>query len=540
MPHPYRSQLLAHLGRVAGMFAALGIGEVIDRATQQHPETRIVTAGHAVKAMVLNGLGFVNQQLYLVPRFFQDKPRSRLLAPLLIDAKPLHDDTLGRALDTLYAGDVTALDSLMAATAAERLGLAAPVAPRDRTSCQVDGRYNSDAEPAEQVVHSTQGYRRDHRPDLNQVMLAWMIEHQAGIPVLMKPLSGHSSDTQEFGRIVKAHIAQLQTTYGTPYLVADSALSSEANLQPLAKTPIKGMTRVPATLHDAQATLAQADLQTMAPLTDGYRSHLLSSTSGGVAQRWVLIYSAHRHPQAQHTVGRPLRTQGEQEMQAFQQRCRSTFACEADAQQALATFTQGLQATFRHEVAVRSTPRDRKRGRPGQGTLPAQILYTIDGALASSIAVPQPRVDRQSCFLLATNELDETLVPVQELFAGYKGQAHVERGCRFLKDPRFMAASLDLKKPERIMALLMVMTVCLLVYAALEYRIRQALQDHGATCPNPKGQPVHNPTARWVFQSVVGIHVLLIPGQWPVVLNLTEEHQQLLKLLGKPYERFYR
>jgi transposase len=103
-----------------------------------------------------------------------------------------------------------------------------------------------------------------------------------------------------------------------------------------------------------------------------------------------------------------------------------------------------------------------------------------------------------------------------------------------------MAASLDLKKPERIMALLMVMTVCLLVYAALEYRIRKALQDHGATCPNHKGQPVHNPTARWVFQYFVGIHVLLIPGQWPVVRNLTEAHQQLLKRLGTPYERCYR
>jgi transposase len=79
MPHPYRSQILDHLGLVAGMFDELGIGEVIDRATQQNPETRIVTAGHAVKAMVLNGLGFVNQQLYLVPRFFQDKPLSRLL-----------------------------------------------------------------------------------------------------------------------------------------------------------------------------------------------------------------------------------------------------------------------------------------------------------------------------------------------------------------------------------------------------------------------------------------------------------------------------
>jgi transposase len=522
------------------MFDELGIGEVIDRATQQNPETRIVTAGHAVKAMVLNGLGFVNQQLYLVPRFFQDKPLSRLLAPLLIEAKHLNDDALGRTLDTLYDYDVTALYSLIAATAAERLGLAAPFAHLDSTSFHVDGRYNSDEEPAEQVVHITQGYSRDHRPDLNQVMLELIIEHQAGIPVLMKPLSGNSSDAQEFGQIVKEHIAQLHTTYGTTYFVADSALYSEANLQQLAKTQIKWITRVPATLHDAQATLAQADPPTMTPLTDGYRYHLLSSTYGGVAQRWVLIYSAHRHPQAQHTVDRQLRQQGEQEVQAFRQLCRTTFACEADAQQALATFTPGLQATFLHEVAVRSTPRYPKRGRPGQGTLPAQLRYTIEGALASSITARQPRVDRQSCFLLATNELDETRLPVQELLAGYKGQAYVERGFRFLKDPRFLAASLYLKKPERIMALLMVMTVCLLVYAALEYRIRQALQDHGATFPNQKGQPVQNPTARWVFQYFVGIHVLLIPGQWPLVLNLTEEHHHLLRLLGKPYERFYR
>ena len=53
------------------------------------------------------------------------------------------------------------------------------------------------------------------------------------------------------------------------------------------------------------------------------------------------------------------------------------------------------------------------------------------------------------------------------MLAGYKGQARAERGFRFLKDPQFLASSLYLKKPERIMALLMVMTVCLLVYAAL-------------------------------------------------------------------------
>ena len=170
----------------------LALARSLTKPPRQNPETRIVTAGDAVKAMVLNGLGFVNQQLYLVPRFFQDKPTSRLLAPLLIEAKHLNDDALGRALDTLYAYGVTALYSLIAATAAERLGLAPRFAHLDSTSFHVDGRYNSDHAPDEQVVHITRGYSRDHRPDLNQVMLELIVEHQAGIPVLMKPLSGNS------------------------------------------------------------------------------------------------------------------------------------------------------------------------------------------------------------------------------------------------------------------------------------------------------------------------------------------------------------
>jgi transposase len=80
-PQSSRTQVVDHLGLVAGMFEALGITEVIDKAPQQDPAMRIVTVGHAVKAMVLNGLGFVNQQLYLVPHFFQHKPLPRLIAP---------------------------------------------------------------------------------------------------------------------------------------------------------------------------------------------------------------------------------------------------------------------------------------------------------------------------------------------------------------------------------------------------------------------------------------------------------------------------
>ena len=377
-PQSYRTQVLDHLGLVAGMFEELGITEVIDQATQQDPEMRIVTAGHAVKAMVLNGLGFLNQQLYLVPHFFQNKPLSRLIAPG-IQARHLNDDTLGRALDTLYDTGLTELYSLIAATAATRLGLTPAFTHLDTTSFHVDGRYNSAEVPDDQVVHITQGYSRDHRPDLNQVMLELLVEHQAGIPVLMKPLSGNSSDAQEFGQVIKDHIAHLHTAYGSTYLVADSALYSADNLQKLAETQMKWITRVPATLGEAQAVLAQAAPQTMAPLREGYRFRVVPSAYGGVAQRWVLLYSEPRQPQAQRTVNTQWRKQSDQEVRAFKRLCRTAFACEADAQQALTRFAAGLQTTVLHASTVCPTPHYGKRGRPGPGAQPAQLVYHITG-----------------------------------------------------------------------------------------------------------------------------------------------------------------
>ena len=90
---------------------------------------------------------------------------------------------------------------------------------------------------------------------------------------------------------------------------------------------------------------------------------------------------------------------------------------------------------------------------------------------------------KKSLFILATNELilamgelDEETLPAEDLLRGCKGQVRVERGFRFLKEPWFMASSIYLQNEKRIMALLMVMTLCLLVYSALEWRIREGLQ----------------------------------------------------------------
>jgi hypothetical protein len=38
---------------------------------------------------------------------------------------------------------------------------------------------------------------------------------------MMQPLSGNSRDSQDVGEAVRAHVHQLQITYGMTYLVAD-------------------------------------------------------------------------------------------------------------------------------------------------------------------------------------------------------------------------------------------------------------------------------------------------------------------------------
>jgi hypothetical protein len=76
----------------------------------------------------------------------------------------------------------------------------------DTTRVHGDGRDHSDAAPAAQVMPLTRGYRRDHRPDFQQVLLVRMGEHQAGILLLMTPRRGYSRATPGVGEAVRRHV----------------------------------------------------------------------------------------------------------------------------------------------------------------------------------------------------------------------------------------------------------------------------------------------------------------------------------------------
>jgi len=232
--------------------------------------------------------------------------------------------------------------------------------------------------------------------------------------------------------------------------------------------------------------------------------------------------------------------QGDRDLKAFSKLKRTEFSCKVDAQIALQNFSEKLTLTMISDARITELPHFSKKGRPGKEQVVDQISYHIEGELASRIDIYQRTLERKSTFIVATNEMDEQMLDNEKAIDLYKkDQQKVERGFRFLKDPLFMAASLFLKSTKRIIALTMVMTLCLLVYCAIEYRIRKALEQQEQTFPNQLGKTTVRPTARWVFQFFSGIRLLAVSATNEIVININEHHRALLTLLGERYVALY-
>ena len=151
-------------------------------------------------------------------------------------------------------------------------------------------------------------------------------------------------------------------------------------------------------------------------------------------------------------------------------------------------------------------------------------------------------IKQSSCFVLGTtipkNELTD-----KEIILAYKNQSNaVERGFRFLKDPLMFTSSLFVKKPKRIMGLLMVMTLALLVYAIVQRRLHQILKDLQETIPNQIRKETSKPTLRWVFQLLEGIELVKvsIKGKIHTIFSgITELKRRIIGYFGNTVRKIY-
>lgn len=536
MAEGYSSKTLAHLGLISGVCKEFNIAAQIDKLIPVLSEDHHVTTGQAVEAMILNGLGFINQRLYLVSKFFEDKPVGRLIAEG-VEAEHLNDDRLGRALDSLYEHGVSSLFASIATEIMKKLGHSPKDAHLDSTNFHVHGDYNS-GKQEDSVLHLTYGHSKDHRPDLPQAALQLIVEHLSGIPMHMEVLNGNNSDSTSFRQTLEQYGSQLKLT-GVERIIADSKLYSQDTLWVLSAAKMHWLTRVPGTLGQVKELCSQTELEKMHWLNQDYAVQGQEVMYADIAQYWLVVYSRQAQKREEKTFKRKLGKQSEKAVKEWIKLCRQAFHCREDALAAGDKWLKKQSYLQLENVSVEEVKRYLQKGKPAKDALPEKIAYYLNGSLATDLEAAQKELFQQSLFVLASDEKASSQDEQAQMLAAYKGQHSVERGFRFLKDPQIVASSFFVKKPQRVEALLFIMALCLLVYSLLEYKIRKALVEQKKTVQDQKGKPTANPTARWIFHCFVGIHLLKLPDGKEVVLNLQEVHKTILSLFPESYLDIY-
>ena len=553
---------LDHLGIVAGIVDELGVVEIVNEYVGEDPHEK-VSAGVAVKAMILNGLGFAAAPLYLFEQFFVGKPTEHLLGPGVLP-QYLNDYRLGRVLDGLYLTGITTVFLAICMEAVKRFNITCERAHLDATSMSVSGTYLNSTESTENAatvpIQLCHGYSRDHRPDLKQFVMNLVCWQDGDIPAFIELADGNQSDKARFAGLIEQF--QQQWDFDGVH-VADAALYSSDNLQQLGT--LRWISRVPLTLTQANELIENIDESAFRPSQlEGYRLAEVCCLYGGVKQRWLVVESSQRQASDLKQWKKRLAKATQRAQSQLDQLSRQPFACEADAQQALERFEKSLKQHLISEATIVERPHYDQPGRPAKNTTPTSISYHIQATLSLDPEADAKQRRRAGRFILATNvlpspelerdesdnalvspglemdesEVDAIVLSADDILTEYKAQQGPERGFRFLKDPLFFTSSVFLKSPERIMALGMIMGLCLLVYNLGQRKLRQALKAANETIPNQLGKLIENPTLRWIFQCFMAIHLVFINGQQQVV-NLNDNHRKILRFLGSASQEYY-
>ena len=293
---------LDHHGTVAGIIDDLGIVEIIDQHIEKD-EQELISAGIAIKGMILNALGFTNRPLTLTPQFFENLPMEHLFGK---DIKPeyFNRHKLGRTLDQIFKNGSTTLFSKLAHNAITIEAVNTKTQSLDTTSLSVTGKYNIEIngslEP--QPITITHGYSKDHRPNQKQLILELIVSQDSGIPLFMKVHNGNASDTVVFKERVKTLVQGLQDAEDIGVLVADSKMYTKDAVEWLKQ--ISFITRIPSTISLEQKCIKDALLASEKWIehNNGYQSQRFEVLHNDLKQDWFVFSSKETSKRAKKQV----------------------------------------------------------------------------------------------------------------------------------------------------------------------------------------------------------------------------------------------
>jgi transposase len=529
-----QSYNIGHLGIVAGIFDDLKIAEVVDKALPKQG-SRNLPHSITTKAMILNGLGFTHQRLYLFPNFFMTIATEKLLGEG-ITPSDLNDDVVGRTLDAIYEYGPTELFNEITLQVMKNFSLGTQLIHVDTTNFSVQGKYENDAPDGTDSIRITFGHAKDGRTDLKRFVLG-LVTDQFGLPLYTEAFSGNESDKKSIIKMIQK-TQQAINLDDESYWIADSALYTEDNIK-LLGTERRWITRAPATLEEIDRLL-NAELDFTSGTDSRYAFYAADLNYGGIPQRAVVVWSYEKQKRDEQTFDRKIQKETAQAEKDLKKLMSKRFACLPDAENDAKIWASAHPHHLlkNPDVLPVAEKVEKRRGRPKKDE-PIKVSFRIEAQIGLNDDGLNDERKKLGRFVLVSNDID---LDPETMLNYYKGQQTVERGFRFLKDKCFHVSEVYLKKEERIEALCMIMVLSLLIYSFAEWRLREKLKETGQTVPNQLNKPTQRPTMRWVFEIFMGVIQAVVTSGGKVIkvsVNLNSVQVTILRLLGQGCENYY-
>lgn len=558
-PDQIKGQVLDHHGLVKATIDNLGLEKLIDNILPVCKEKgAILTMGERTSAMILNGLGFMDDRLYMFPEFLDNKPVERLFRPG-IKANHFNDDSLGRCLDAISDYGPTKLFCELSFKIGQKFKLLGKTAHFDTTSLIVYGDYNQveqeqtlkQEEKQEKAQEQglglskqlipTYGYSKEGRSDLKQVILLLGSTGAANLPIFMSSHSGNASDKITIPKAIERAntFASFLTLPSEFMYIGDSAMYENI----IHQKDIYWATRVPHSLKQAKEVLSKDEASLKyEELENGYKvSQYLEVLYKEKAQKWIVVYSEQKHKREKETFYKKIESEQKQMSKKLWHLSNQIYNCKKDIHAIIKPLKKQLKH-HRLDYQVEEIYTYPQSGRPKPGIEKELQGYKVVAKLERDQESIQENEKTLGKFILATNQFDKDKFSERELLKEYKNQQKVEKGFAFIKSDAFEVSSIFLKKPSRISALMMVMTLCLLVHNLATYFLHKELEEKEETLPNQLKKEVKNPSLCYIFRRFHGIQVIKIDfGEYKqeLVSNIGEIHSRIIRYFGSRAEQIY-
>lgn len=505
----------------------MGIVSIIDSLVPTHPNREIITHGEAVAGLVAYLLSG-GRALYRVEQWAGDTEIASEIFPQYLSSD-WTDDRLDDTLDTLYASGLESIQGTISAHLVSKFSISLDEIHYDTTSVSLHGVYETKDNPA---VVVTYGHSKDRRPDLRQVVVGMAVSGDGGVPLISNTHNGNTSDSV----IPVSYWERLSQVADKRdfVFIGDCKLASQGNMIDIASSGGKFLSLYPMNQSEQEQLVfkrlkgeivfrpVEVQQQEQKPTyekrttdtgnrrkqrndteeaSDGYYSYEESMIVKDDSGRTCVvrkIYVLSEKLRRQHSSLRERHIlEASKELEELKGRLNkrkltTEEAIKSSVESILNRKKVGKFILYSISEKIDVIKKKKGRGRPGPNS---EYIYEKKKVYTLEYSLNEEELEKASLrdgiFILISNT-DNQQWPVERLLALYKCQWKVEGNIHVFKGP-FAASPMFLEKPERICAMMFIITLALQLYTLIKRQVQKAL----AKCNRPLEGLMPNRIKTW-------------------------------------------